>query len=68
MDERDRVLRMIRREMRRVIAYAERPEGGMQVPFHGDFVAAAREPGLLNRFAWYVREIDSVIGAEPEDE
>lgn len=46
-------------EMERTIAHFERPRGGMEVPFHGDFANAP--PSVVSRFRWWVREMRSAL-------
>jgi hypothetical protein len=39
----------------------ERPRGGMQVPFFGDFVGAERIPSLRSRLAWWARHLKAAL-------
>jgi hypothetical protein len=51
------------REMEDAIAHRERPRGGQQVPFFGDFAQAP--PSLIARLRWWVRELRSSLGGMP---
>jgi len=39
------------------VAHADnRGQGGMQVPFHGDFAAATQLPSFVSRARWHARQ------------
>lgn len=44
---------------------ADRPKGGMSVPFHGDFVSALGLPSVVERFRWWARELSAALASEP---
>ena len=64
------LLEAITDEFERTIDEAERPKGGMQVPFHGDFASAVRIPTVIGRMRWWVREFKRALEDESniEDE
>jgi hypothetical protein len=39
----------------------ERPRGGMQVPFHGDFAGVNQTPGVRSRLAWWARHLKAAL-------
>jgi hypothetical protein len=39
----------------------ERPRGGMQVPFHGDFSSVEQLPGVRSRLRWWARRMRSAL-------
>lgn len=60
------LLEAITHEFERTIEEAERPKGGMQVPFHGDFASAARLPSVIGHMRWWVREFRRALEEEKE--
>lgn len=47
-----------------VLAEADRPKGGMSVPFHGDFAGALRLPSVLGNMRWWAKEARRVLSGE----
>lgn len=64
MDEqRVRVLvASLRREVE-AAAVSKEPQKGMRVPYHGAFANAT--PSVIRDVRWYVRELESALGADP---
>lgn len=62
------LLEAITDEFERTINENERPKGGMQVPFHGDFAQAVRMPTVIGRMRWWVREFRRALDEEKENE
>lgn len=56
------VLSAFRDEVDRAIADRQKPKGGQQVPFHGDFAGAS--PTVLNRLKWWIRELERTLEGE----
>ena len=44
-------------EFEGLITEADRPKGGMQVPYHGDFAPVLQLPSVVNRIRWWVRHM-----------
>lgn len=55
------VVKQIAYEFARTIAHAERPKGGMQVPFHGDFAPVAQLPSVVSRMRWWVERFHKAL-------
>lgn len=42
---------------------ADRPRGGMSVPYHGDFAAAIRQPGVMRDVRMWARDLRAHLTA-----
>jgi hypothetical protein len=51
-------------ELERTVAEADRPKGGMRVPFHGDFASALQLPSVVGRFRWWARNLRAALNTE----
>jgi hypothetical protein len=60
------VVKQICYEFTSTVAHAERPKGGMQVPFHGDFASAAQLPSVVSRMRWWVGRFTEALKASEE--
>lgn len=63
-----KALESITDELERTVAEADRPKGGMSVPFHGDFAGALRVPSMLSRVRWWARELRASLPAGPRED
>jgi hypothetical protein len=58
-------LEAITQEIERTIEQADRPKGGMQVPFFGDFANALLVPSLMGRFRWWAKYLRKALDENP---
>jgi hypothetical protein len=47
-----------------VIHEADRPKGGMQVPFGGDFEGALRLPSVMRAVRWWAKRLRAALAKE----